>query len=80
MQGTSAQYCKQVYRIHNIHISTKQLCAGGEEGKDSCNGDSGGPLMGEDLLNGFNPYTYLAGIVSFGPRACGTKGEFSYTQ
>lgn len=72
MNGTSLQQCNEAYRKFNINISTKQLCAGGEDGKVSCNGDSGSPLM---ILDGIIPYTYLAGIVSFGPRACGTKGE-----
>jgi secreted trypsin-like serine protease len=38
-----------------------EVCAGGKDGKDSCNGDSGGPLLvpvGDRLA--------LAGLVSFG--------------
>lgn len=34
----------------------------------------GGPLMAEDKSNPINPYVYLAGVVSFGPSQCGTKG------
>lgn len=34
----------------------------------------GGPLMAEDLSNRLNPYSYLVGVVSFGPRICGTPG------
>lgn len=30
--------------------------------------------MGEDKKNPMNPYLYLAGVVSFGPSQCGTKG------
>lgn len=30
--------------------------------------------MAEDSSNPLNPYSYLAGIVSFGPRNCGTAG------
>lgn len=30
--------------------------------------------MAEDKSNPMNPYTYLAGVVSFGPSQCGTKG------
>ena len=39
-------------------------------GRDSCGGDSGGPLMGsgEDVQN--DPH-YLIGIVSFGTGVCG---------
>ena len=47
------------------------MCAGGTKGKDSCSGDSGGPLMAIDETNPFKPYYYLAGLVSFGPIECG---------
>lgn len=30
--------------------------------------------MGEDTSNALNPYTFLAGIVSFGPSRCGIEG------
>lgn len=48
-----------------------QMCAGGEEGKDSCKGDSGGPLMWENPKG--NKVFEVIGIVSFGPRNCGTE-------
>ena len=41
-------------------------------GEDSCNGDSGGPLMSFD--GGFDDYQkpkFLRGIVSFGSQNCG---------
>jgi len=41
------------------------LCAGGEEDRDSCDGDSGGPLLDSDGIQ--------VGIVSFGG-ACGQGG------
>lgn len=50
------------------------MCAGGEARRDSCNGDSGGPLMGLDQTDRLFPYTYLAGLVSRGPKMCGTPG------
>lgn len=54
-------------------ISNDQLCTAGQEGRDTCEGDSGGPLMRFEVLedNG-TPRYYLLGIVSFGPRRCGT--------
>lgn len=78
MNGTSLQFCNEAYRRirgQNVNITPKQICAGGEKGKDSCTGDSGGPLLGEDFLDGFSPYNYLAGIVSFGPVPCGAEGN-----
>ena len=40
-------------------------------GKDSCSGDSGGPLISR---KGKEDPMYLKGIVSFGARRCGEKG------
>lgn len=75
VNGISLKQCNDIYyRDRGLNISMTQLCAGGEEGEDACAGDSGGPLMGKDkTLNG-TVYTYLAGIVSFGPRMCGKEG------
>jgi len=62
--------CQQVYQRSNNLIVDGQICAGGEAGRDSCNGDSGGPLMRE--YAGGIPYWYLTGVVSYGPKNCGT--------
>lgn len=53
------------------------LCAGGVQNEDSCNGDSGGPLMIE--VGGTLKH---AGIVSFGyAEACATAGAYGvYTR
>lgn len=55
-------------------ISSNQICAGGYQGKDSCGGDSGGPLT---TVNKFDelPRYIQYGIVSYGPRHCGTEGK-----
>ena len=53
-----------------------QLCAGGEAGRDSCVGDSGSALMTTKPKAGnaiFSEWKII-GIVSFGPRICGTDG------
>lgn len=50
-------------------IDSTQLCAGGKKGRDSCNADSGGPLVWRAFSD--DPW-YQVGIVSFGAR-CGEK-------
>ncbi|XP_069945451.1 serine protease easter [Cherax quadricarinatus] len=52
------------------------LCAGGE-GKDTCSGDSGGPLT---LTNKGNTKHFVVGITSHGPSECGiTNTQGIYT-
>ncbi|KAK7864784.1 hypothetical protein R5R35_012277 [Gryllus longicercus] len=67
--------CRDAYRklTQTTTIIPQQLCAGGEKGRDSCTGDSGGPLMREALVAG-EAKTVQFGVVSFGPRSCGTAG------
>ncbi|KAL3285562.1 hypothetical protein HHI36_000092 [Cryptolaemus montrouzieri] len=64
--------CKKVYekrtRITHLH-----LCAGGQNQQDSCGGDSGGPLQVALDVDGEAKYVQQ-GIVSFGPRLCGSEG------
>jgi len=76
------QKCKEVYENRGGKIDPdSQLCAGGEKGRDSCVGDSGSALMREESIplsrdhkkSGLY-YSRLIGVVSFGPRLCGTKG------
>ncbi|XP_076253254.1 serine protease snk-like, partial [Rhynchophorus ferrugineus] len=63
--------CSAFYRKNNRLANglddNTQLCAGGEgeEVKDTCNGDSGGPLSYK-----IEDTHYIAGITSFG-KACG---------
>lgn len=75
VEGKSNAYCSSVYAASatSKSIFPEQLCAGGEPNKDSCNGDSGGGLMGFYKDSQGNAYWYLAGIVSFGPQECGLK-------
>ncbi|XP_069688618.1 venom protease-like [Periplaneta americana] len=51
-------------------IGPTQMCVGGQVGQDSCGGDSGGPLMKVETLEG-PPRYYLLGVVSFGAKRCG---------
>lgn len=41
MNGFNLNQCDDIYRRIQLTLSKNQLCAGGEAGKDSCNGDSG---------------------------------------
>lgn len=59
--------CQDVYKSKTF--GQDRLCAGGDEGVDTCRGDSGGPLM---LQIGQRWFAY--GIVSHGPSKCGSKG------
>lgn len=74
LNGVSATECNRIYSTLALNIDSKQVCAGGVQGYDSCNGDSGGPLMSRDYTDPSNPIFFLAGIVSFGARECGTQG------
>ena len=47
------------------------LCAGGEVGKDTCRGDSGGPLT---LTDNRALKHFVVGITSRGPDFCGSPG------
>ncbi|XP_055542961.1 serine protease easter-like [Wyeomyia smithii] len=69
VKGVSQQHCRRQYLTANI--DDRQICAGEESGKDSCKGDSGGPLM-DMVVSESSVVYYLSGIVSFGKR-CGMK-------
>lgn len=58
-------------------ISDSQYCAYDPNGeKDSCDGDSGGPLQIIDS----DSTTKVVGVVSFGFGACGTRTPSVYTR
>lgn len=70
VSGVPEQTCRQQYPEANIDQT--QVCAGGMVNKDSCRGDSGGPLMYVGQRNG-EGVLYLGGVVSFGKK-CGLEG------
>lgn len=42
INGVNLDRCDEIYqRYLGLKLGRTQLCAGGEEGKDSCSGDSG---------------------------------------
>lgn len=65
--------CQRSYNVKPpspIQLSDSQICAG-ETGKDSCRGDSGGPLMQLDRDDQGNQRWVAVGVVSFGSYPCG---------
>ncbi|XP_064211535.1 serine protease grass isoform X1 [Tribolium castaneum] len=62
--------CKRLYKT-TANLNERQLCAGGKN-KDSCGGDSGGPLQVMGRIFG-ETRIVQQGIVSFGPRNCGSS-------
>ena len=71
-----SEACSKKYELVGQLNRTTQLCVGGEEGKDSCVGDSGSSMMtNRDCREAESCFTWkLIGIVSFGPGGCGLKG------
>lgn len=71
---TDKVQCDQTYGSVGVQLGYGQICAGGQKGKDSCRGDSGGPLMAiERVADGSGRWT-VVGVVSFGPSPCGMEG------
>lgn len=66
--------CSKVFADVNLPIKPSQVCAGVEEGgKDTCEGDSGGPIQ---VYLKENKCTYsIVGVTSFGQQPCGFKGS-----
>ncbi|KOB76290.1 Prophenoloxidase activating proteinase 1 [Operophtera brumata] len=65
----SKDECITKYRRAGAEITDKQICAGGIFIKDSCKGDSGGPLMRKRLEGIWE----CVAVVSFG-NGCGMDG------
>lgn len=60
--------------VCQFRVDPTQLCAGGETGKDSCTGDSGG-----SLARRAQGAWVMEGIVSYG-RKCGSNKPAIYTR
>ncbi|XP_037811415.1 serine protease easter-like [Lucilia sericata] len=73
VDGWTFDSCRQKYATKRIYLQDTQMCAGGEEGVDSCGGDSGGPLVVKERVDNRDVYM-LSGVVSFGPKPCGLPG------
>lgn len=71
--------CKEKVKVGNWSPDPDlQLCAGDEEGKNSCRGDSGGPLVSRKKTD--LPW-YQVGVVSFGlPGQCADGRPAIYTR
>lgn len=69
MPARRNEFCDETFRVANITLIENQLCVGGERLKDSCKGDSGGPLMHQNIQIASN--WEIVGIVSFGRTPCG---------
>ncbi|XP_043472965.1 serine protease easter-like [Leptopilina heterotoma] len=73
--AVSIERCIPWYRSAGANLGHGQICAGGDKGRDSCRGDSGGPLMAKSRGTVDNkPKWVSVGIVSFGPSPCGREG------
>lgn len=66
--------CANKYKPFGIRLGKRQICAGGERNKDSCSGDSGGPLMVQAISNRTGVTWYMTGVVSVGPTPCAANG------
>ncbi|XP_057663665.1 serine protease 7-like [Diorhabda carinulata] len=63
------QVCEQVFSSEGLKLINSQICAG-DDGKDTCAGDSGGPLM---IKYGKEARWFQVGVVSFGGTVCGVN-------
>ena len=79
LNGVSSETCQIIY-TYDMSLFDRIICAGGMEGRDTCIGDSGGPLM-KKVEEDYQTNWYLFGITSYGPYKCGSEGRPSiYTK
>ncbi|KAJ1520201.1 hypothetical protein ONE63_004412 [Megalurothrips usitatus] len=75
--------CRAWYRLSNMLRdgirADSQVCAG-DDGHDSCNGDSGGPLQYPTSTAEAYCMYKVAGVVSFGQAYCGMGAPGVYTR
>ncbi|XP_039482531.1 CLIP domain-containing serine protease B15 [Drosophila santomea] len=67
--------------LFRIKLDASQLCVGGLH-RDTCFGDSGGPLTAKSHMDGREhgnrkSRTFLVGMVSFGSRSCSGVGVYT---
>ena len=81
VNNVDMKQCKDSFKDETSPIyPTLQICAGGVEGKDSCNGDSGAGLIDAVRISPNKTRYNLAGIVSWGSEMCGDGKPGVYTR
>ncbi|XP_066157985.1 phenoloxidase-activating factor 3-like [Euwallacea fornicatus] len=66
--------CAQNYlNFQGVKLTKNHVCMGGLQGKDSCRGDSGGPMVVPTVNDYYEAIYVQQGIVSFGPRFCASE-------
>ena len=73
LPAVKTDFCRKAYSFYGLkYIKPKyHMCFGGEEGTDSCRGDSGGPLT---CFDSNKCELSIVGLVSFG-YGCGRNGK-----
>ena len=67
MKIDELDFCR---RIRRRYPDPNTVICAGNGGKDTCRGDSGGPLI---LSNNVETKWFLVGITSIGPNVCGQE-------
>merc|ERR1712217_534651 len=66
----SEAYSEKIGRkVRTLNLHDGEICAGGEAGKDTCNGDGGSPLVCQAVSGRW----HVVGLVSWGID-CGVEG------